>query len=63
MAKYYFILCTILYLSLLNPAILSAGDIQQELSSESMIERVIRKGTLKVGMSTFLPWAMKDKTG
>lgn len=31
--------------------------------SESTIEQVLKRGTLKVGMSTFVPWAMKDKTG
>ena len=29
----------------------------------SVVEQVIQRGTLKVGMSTFVPWAMKDKTG
>jgi polar amino acid transport system substrate-binding protein len=40
-----------------------AGEIQQKLSSESAIEQVLKRKTLKVGMSTFVPWAMKDKTG
>lgn len=31
--------------------------------SESMVEQVLKRGVLKVGMSTFVPWAMKDKTG
>ncbi len=30
---------------------------------ESMIEQVQKRGVLRVGMSTFVPWAMKDKTG
>jgi polar amino acid transport system substrate-binding protein len=30
---------------------------------ESTIERVQKRGVLRVGMSTFVPWAMKDKTG
>ena len=63
MKKYGIILITILTLALSNVIILHAGDVQQELSRESMIEKVIRKGTLKIGMSTFLPWAMKDKKG
>jgi polar amino acid transport system substrate-binding protein len=29
----------------------------------SLIEEIQRRGTLKVGMSTFVPWAMKDKEG
>ena len=40
-----------------------AGEIQQQLVQESTIEQVIKRGVLKVGMSTFVPWAMKDKTG
>ena len=40
-----------------------AKDVQQQLIEESTIEKVLRRGVLKVGMSTFVPWAMKDKTG
>jgi len=40
-----------------------AGDIQQQLAKESTIEKVLKRGVLKVGMSTFVPWAMKDKQG
>jgi polar amino acid transport system substrate-binding protein len=32
-------------------------------SRESVLEQVIQRGVLRVGMSTFVPWAMKDKTG
>jgi polar amino acid transport system substrate-binding protein len=48
-------------LDLPGPAI--AGKLQQELVQESTIESVMQRGVLKVGMSTFVPWAMKDKTG
>lgn len=40
-----------------------AGELQQKLVQESTIEQVMKKGVLRVGMSTFKPWAMKDKTG
>ncbi|MCP4116406.1 MAG: transporter substrate-binding domain-containing protein [Desulfobacteraceae bacterium] len=30
---------------------------------DSMVEQVLKRGVLRVGMSTFVPWAMKDKTG
>jgi len=40
-----------------------AGEIQQKLTGESALEQVLKRKTLKVGMSTFVPWAMKDKTG
>jgi polar amino acid transport system substrate-binding protein len=36
---------------------------QQQLTDDSMIESAIRRGKLRVGMSTFLPWAMKNKNG
>ncbi|MBW1763451.1 MAG: transporter substrate-binding domain-containing protein [Deltaproteobacteria bacterium] len=36
---------------------------QEELINESTVEQVMERGVLRVGMSTFVPWAMKDKTG
>ena len=39
------------------PGALAAED------QQSVVEQVIRRGVLRVGMSTFVPWAMKDKTG
>ncbi len=41
----------------------SAGKLQQELIRESVLETAMKRGSLRVGMSTFVPWAMKDKTG
>lgn len=32
-------------------------------AAQSMVEEVVRRGTLRVGMSTFVPWAMRDKDG
>ena len=46
---------------LVGPAF--AGEVQQKLTGESTLEQVLKRKTLKVGMSTFVPWAMKDKTG
>jgi len=40
-----------------------AANVQQQLIEQSTVEQVIKRGILKVGMSTFVPWAMKDKTG
>ena len=48
-------------LSLGLPA--SAGKLQKQLIAESTIETISKRGVLRVGMSTFVPWAMKDKTG
>jgi polar amino acid transport system substrate-binding protein len=36
---------------------------KQEEKKESVIEQIQKRGILRVGMSTFVPWAMKDKTG
>jgi polar amino acid transport system substrate-binding protein len=40
-----------------------AQDVRQALSASSMIEEVKRQGVLKVGLSTFVPWAMPSKSG
>jgi len=32
-------------------------------SAEGVLEEIQKRGTLKVGMSTFVPWAMRDKEG
>jgi polar amino acid transport system substrate-binding protein len=41
----------------------TAGELQQQLTNESTVENVLKKGVLRVGMDTFVPWAMKDKNG
>ena len=41
----------------------AADDINQELAKSSIIDKVVRKGTLRVGLSSFVPWAMQSKTG
>jgi len=43
--------------------IVSAGEIQRKLSSESAIEEIAKRGVIRVGMDIFVPWAMKDKKG
>jgi polar amino acid transport system substrate-binding protein len=48
-------------LSLISAA--AAQDLQQELSASSMLEQVKKRGTIRIGMSTFVPWAMRDKNG
>lgn len=40
-----------------------AASIQQQLAQDSTIEQVMKRGTLRVGMDIFQPWAMKDKNG
>ncbi len=41
----------------------SAGELQKKLTRESTIEKILRSGTMRVGISTFVPWAMQDKQG
>lgn len=41
----------------------SAADVSRQLSQESVIETILERGVMRVGMDTFEPWAMKDKTG
>lgn len=56
-------IATILVLSLCLAGGSLAGKLQNQLVSESGIEAVMQRGVLRVGMSTFVPWAMKDKNG
>lgn len=40
-----------------------AEDLRTQLSKESTVEQIVKRGYMRVGMSTFVPWAMKDKSG
>lgn len=53
--------CMLLVIS--GPSAFAASDVQKELARGSTIEKVLRSGKLKVGMATFVPWAMQSKTG
>jgi len=39
------------------------ADIKQDLAAASVIEKIKKRGVIRVGMSTFVPWAMRDKSG
>lgn len=39
------------------------GAAVQAKDSSSTIEDVVKRGTLRVGFSSFVPWAMQDKEG
>jgi polar amino acid transport system substrate-binding protein len=41
----------------------TADKINQDLAKSSIIDRVMRNGKLRVGLSSFVPWAMQDKEG
>jgi polar amino acid transport system substrate-binding protein len=64
MKKHLLLISVIFFAFLINLSALAyAGEIQHQLTEESTIEQVLKRGVMKVGMSTFVPWAMKDKTG
>ena len=49
----------ILWLIILFLLVLGGASFAQE----SVIEKIQKQGVIRVGMSTFVPWAMKDKQG
>jgi len=49
--------------ALIAPLGAVAQDTQQMLAKESVLETIKKNGTLKVGMATFVPWAMRNKEG
>lgn len=58
------VLCLIVSVFVLSlSARVYAGKLQLQLIDESTIEQVQKRGVLRVGMSTFVPWAMRDKKG
>ena len=40
-----------------------AQNARQELSAESVIETIKRRGAIKIGLSLFMPWTMRDLNG
>ncbi|UIJ37711.1 transporter substrate-binding domain-containing protein [Desulfobaculum bizertense] len=48
---------------LVSTAPAQAGKLGRQLTEESTLTTILKRGTLRVGMDTFVPWAMKDKTG
>ena len=64
-AKFFTVPCLLicLLITAFGAGIGVAGELQQKLTAESTLEKIIRKGVLRVGMDIFVPWAMKDKKG
>jgi polar amino acid transport system substrate-binding protein len=52
-----------LLLSVATTSAALAQDARSALSASSAIEEIKKRGTLMVGLSTFVPWAMRSKTG
>ncbi|PIE59152.1 MAG: amino acid ABC transporter substrate-binding protein [Desulfobulbus propionicus] len=40
-----------------------AADLIKQIAAESTIEQIAQRGTIRVGMDIFEPWAMKNKKG
>jgi polar amino acid transport system substrate-binding protein len=40
-----------------------SANMKRDLAKESSLEQVLKKNRLRVGFSTFVPWAMKNKRG
>ncbi|MHB8909690.1 MAG: transporter substrate-binding domain-containing protein [Syntrophales bacterium] len=55
------LLVAVIALAVPRPAAAQAP--RPEGAGESMLEQVMKRGVLRVGMSTFVPWAMQDKSG
>ena len=54
----------VLALVFMSVALLACNNTSQEANVQtSLVEQIQQRGVLRVGMSTFVPWAMKDKTG
>jgi len=56
-------LCLFLALLFLPAAPARAASLQQQMALESGVEQIMQRGALRVGFSTFVPWAMQDKSG
>jgi polar amino acid transport system substrate-binding protein len=59
----FFYLIATITLSIMVSGIGWAATIQQQITQNSVVEQIVKRGTLRVGMDTFQPWAMKDKNG
>ena len=62
-AKKLFAGVTAIVVSMLLVATAVAGEAQKQLTSESVIQTIMKRGKIKVGMATFVPWAMRNKEG
>jgi polar amino acid transport system substrate-binding protein len=59
----FVLLVTLIVMLTMITATAFAGKMQRQLVQESTIEAIMKRGVIKVGMDTFVPWAMKDKQG
>lgn len=45
------------------PLVASAQNLSQQIAAASTLEEIKKRGTVRVGFSTFVPWAMRDAKG
>jgi len=45
------------------PLTAQAQQVARELSGESVLETIKQRGAIKIGLSLFVPWSMRDKNG
>lgn len=55
--------CLLILITVMFVASCGSEQAPSQTEKSSTIEKVLKRGVLRVGMSTFVPWAMKDKTG
>lgn len=48
---------------LIGTAHAQGGDARATLAASSLVEEVKRRGSLRIGLSTFVPWAMRNRAG
>ena len=53
----------LLALVLLAMPLVHAQNANQQLAAGSVLETIKKRGAIKIGLSTFVPWAMRDKSG
>ena len=61
--KLLFLNLLIAGLLLIAPQHVAAQAARPEGTEEAMLEQVLKRGVLRIGMSTFVPWAIQDKSG
>jgi len=61
--KFWVKISLFLVLGIMVAGNLNAQSVAQQMTKESTLEQALQRKVLRVGMSTFVPWAMKDKTG
>ncbi|GFM32165.1 transporter substrate-binding domain-containing protein [Desulfovibrio subterraneus] len=62
-SRFHYLIALLIVGCMLMAGTAQAKDATHELRDASVISKVIERGTLRVGFSTFVPWAMNDKTG